>query len=87
MKSRWFPIVVTLAIVAVLMSASILMSASRAGLISLFCEYLLLMLFVLVNKNRLERRIAIAVLTLGTGLIGDGIARTAAGIDRPRDEE
>jgi len=27
------------------------------------------------------------VLTLGTGLIGDGIARTAAGIDRARDEE
>jgi len=31
--------------------------------------------------------IAIAVLTLGTGLIGDGIARTAAGIDRARSEE
>jgi peptide/nickel transport system permease protein len=31
--------------------------------------------------------IAIAVLTLGTGLIGDGIARTAAGIDRARGEE
>jgi peptide/nickel transport system permease protein len=31
--------------------------------------------------------IAIALLTMGTGLIGDGIARTAAGIDRPRDEE
>ncbi|MEN8582759.1 ABC transporter permease [Burkholderia sp. RS01] len=29
--------------------------------------------------------IAIALLTLGTGLIGDGIARTAAGIDRKRD--
>lgn len=28
--------------------------------------------------------IAIALLTLGTGLIGDGIARTAAGIDRTR---
>jgi peptide/nickel transport system permease protein len=31
--------------------------------------------------------IAIALLTVGTGLIGDGIARTAAGIDRARDEE
>ncbi len=31
--------------------------------------------------------IAIALLTMGTGLIGDGIARTAAGIDRARDEE
>jgi peptide/nickel transport system permease protein len=31
--------------------------------------------------------IAIALLTMGTGLIGDGIARAAAGIDRPRDEE
>jgi peptide/nickel transport system permease protein len=31
--------------------------------------------------------IAIALLTVGTGLIGDGIARTAAGIDRPRGEE
>jgi peptide/nickel transport system permease protein len=31
--------------------------------------------------------IVIALLTLGTGLIGDGIARTAAGIDRPRSEE
>jgi peptide/nickel transport system permease protein len=30
--------------------------------------------------------IAIALLTLGTGLIGDGIARTAAGIDRARGE-
>jgi peptide/nickel transport system permease protein len=30
---------------------------------------------------------AIALLTMGTGLIGDGIARTAAGIDRARDEE
>jgi len=29
--------------------------------------------------------IAIALLTLGTGLIGDGIARTAAGIDRKRE--
>lgn len=31
--------------------------------------------------------VAIALLTLGTGLIGDGIARTAAGIDRERGEE
>lgn len=31
--------------------------------------------------------IAIALLTMGTGLIGDGIARTAAGIDRVRGEE
>jgi peptide/nickel transport system permease protein len=31
--------------------------------------------------------IAIALLTIGTGLIGDGIARTAAGIDRARGEE
>jgi peptide/nickel transport system permease protein len=31
--------------------------------------------------------LAIAVLTLGTGLIGDGIARTAAGIDRERGDE
>ena len=31
--------------------------------------------------------IAIALLTLGTGLIGDGIARTAAGIDRARSAE
>ncbi len=31
--------------------------------------------------------IAIAVLTMGTGLFGDGIARTAAGIDRQRDDE
>lgn len=31
--------------------------------------------------------IAIGVLTLGTGLIGDGIARTAAGIDRQVGEE
>jgi peptide/nickel transport system permease protein len=31
--------------------------------------------------------IAIALLTIGTGLIGDGIARTAAGIERPRSEE
>jgi peptide/nickel transport system permease protein len=31
--------------------------------------------------------IAIALLTMGTGLIGDGIARTAAGIDRPRGEK
>jgi peptide/nickel transport system permease protein len=30
---------------------------------------------------------AIALLTMGTGLIGDGIARTAAGIDRARGEE
>jgi peptide/nickel transport system permease protein len=31
--------------------------------------------------------ICIALLTVGTGLIGDGIARTAAGIDRARGEE
>jgi peptide/nickel transport system permease protein len=31
--------------------------------------------------------IAIALLTIGTGLIGDGIARTAAGIDRERGGE
>src|SRR5690349_22480991 len=31
--------------------------------------------------------IAIALLTMGTGLIGDGIARTAAGIDRDRGAE
>jgi peptide/nickel transport system permease protein len=31
--------------------------------------------------------IAIALLTIGTGLIGDGIARTAAGIDRSRGDE
>jgi peptide/nickel transport system permease protein len=31
--------------------------------------------------------IAIALLTVGPGLIGDGIARTAAGIDRARGEE
>ena len=31
--------------------------------------------------------IVIALLTVGTGLIGDGIARTAAGIDRARGEE
>jgi peptide/nickel transport system permease protein len=31
--------------------------------------------------------LAIALLTIGTGLIGDGIARTAAGIDRQRDSE
>jgi peptide/nickel transport system permease protein len=31
--------------------------------------------------------LAIAVLTMGTGLIGDGIARTAAGIDRERGDE
>jgi peptide/nickel transport system permease protein len=30
---------------------------------------------------------AIALLTLGTGLIGDGVARAAAGIDRPRSGE
>ena len=30
--------------------------------------------------------IVIALLTLGTGLIGDGVARTAAGIDRDRGE-
>jgi len=31
--------------------------------------------------------LAIALLTMGTGLFGDGIARTAAGIDRERGEE
>lgn len=31
--------------------------------------------------------IAIALLTMGTGLIGDGIARTAAGIDRARNSQ
>jgi peptide/nickel transport system permease protein len=31
--------------------------------------------------------LAIALLTMGTGLIGDGIARTAAGIDRERGDE
>jgi peptide/nickel transport system permease protein len=31
--------------------------------------------------------LAIAALTMGTGLLGDGIARTAAGIDRARGEE
>jgi peptide/nickel transport system permease protein len=31
--------------------------------------------------------IAIALLTMGTGLLGDGIARTAAGIDRERGDE
>jgi peptide/nickel transport system permease protein len=31
--------------------------------------------------------IAIAALTMGTGLMGDGISRTAAGIDRARGEE
>lgn len=31
--------------------------------------------------------IAIALLTVGTGLVGDGIARAAAGIDRPRGDE
>jgi len=31
--------------------------------------------------------VAIALLTMGTGLIGDGIARTAAGIDRARGGE
>lgn len=30
--------------------------------------------------------LAIALLTMGTGLIGDGIARTAAGIDRERED-
>ncbi len=29
--------------------------------------------------------LAIALLTMGTGLIGDGISRAAAGIDRTRD--
>ena len=52
---------------------------------------------LMINENRIVLPvqpwgavapiIAIAVLTLGTGLIGDGIARTAAGIDRARDEE
>ena len=31
--------------------------------------------------------LAIALLTMGTGLIGDGIARTSAGIDRERGDE
>jgi hypothetical protein len=31
--------------------------------------------------------IAIALLTIGTGLVGDGIARAAVGIDRSRGEE
>jgi peptide/nickel transport system permease protein len=31
--------------------------------------------------------IAIALLTMGTGLLGDGISRTAAGIDRARGEQ
>jgi peptide/nickel transport system permease protein len=31
--------------------------------------------------------LAIALLTMGTGLFGDGIARTAAGIDRKRGED
>jgi peptide/nickel transport system permease protein len=31
--------------------------------------------------------VAIALLTVGTGLIGDGIARAAAGIDRSRPAE
>ncbi|MGH3509654.1 MAG: ABC transporter permease, partial [Nocardioidaceae bacterium] len=31
--------------------------------------------------------IALALLTMGTGLFGDGIARTAAGIDRERGDE
>jgi peptide/nickel transport system permease protein len=31
--------------------------------------------------------IAIALLTVGTGLVGDGFARAAAGIDRPRSAE
>ena len=30
---------------------------------------------------------AIALLTIGTGLVGDGIARAAAGIDRSRGAE
>jgi peptide/nickel transport system permease protein len=48
----------------------------------------------MINQNQLDLPvqpwgalmpiIAIALLTLGTGLIGDGIARTAAGIDRAR---
>ena len=31
--------------------------------------------------------VAIALLTIGTGLVGDGIARAAVGIDRSRGEE
>jgi peptide/nickel transport system permease protein len=31
--------------------------------------------------------LALALLTMGTGLVGDGIARTAAGIDRERGDE
>ncbi len=31
--------------------------------------------------------IAIALLTIGTGLVGDGFARAAAGIDRSRSAE
>jgi peptide/nickel transport system permease protein len=31
--------------------------------------------------------IAIALITLGTGLLGDGVARAAAGIDRGRATE
>jgi hypothetical protein len=30
--------------------------------------------------------IAVALLTMGTGMVGDGIARAAAGIDRVRAE-
>ena len=30
--------------------------------------------------------IAIALLTIGTGLVGDGLSRAAAGIDRGRDD-
>jgi hypothetical protein len=30
---------------------------------------------------------AVALLTMGTGMIGDGIARAAAGIDRSRSGE
>ena len=48
----------------------------------------------MINENRAGARqaavgrrpaaIAIALLTIGTGLIGDGLARAAAGIDRRR---
>ena len=51
----------------------------------------------MINENQLDLVvqpwgavapiIAIALLTIGTGLIGDGIARTAAGIDRSRGAE
>lgn len=52
---------------------------------------------IMINKNQgalayepwgaLLPILAIALLTMGTGLIGDGIARTAAGIDRERGDE